>query len=92
MRVPTFLKLQAVDKDGNFTPQTQQFFDVMTQQMQQALSDDGVEMPQRSTAEINNIASSSNDNAKPNGTIWYDTDTNQFKGKINGTIKVFTLT
>jgi hypothetical protein len=92
MIIPTFSRLQAVNKEGFFTDEMQNLFDVTFQQMQQALSNDGIEVPQLPTASINQIASASNANAKPNGTIWYDSNTNQFKGKINGAVKVFTLT
>lgn len=92
MKIPVFQLGKAVDKEGNFAPFMQQFFDLFFQQMQKTLSDDGFEIPQLTTQQISNVTSASNHNAKGNGTIWYDSDANQFKGYVNGVVKVFTLT
>jgi hypothetical protein len=91
MKIPVFSRIKAIDKEGNFTPSMQQVFDILFQQMQKAISDDGIEVPQLDTNSINNVSSESNANSKPNGTIWYDTDAKKFKGKEDGVVKVFTL-
>jgi hypothetical protein len=91
MKIPTFTKQKFIDEEGNLMPSYQQLFDVVFQQMQLTLSDDGFVIPSQSTTNINHISNDSNDNSRPNGTIWYDNDTNEFKGKVNGIIKVFTV-
>lgn len=93
MRIPTVIKQQVVDlKTGEATVAAQQFNDNLNQQMQQCLSDDGFVIPSRTTTDITNIANPSNLNSRPNGTMWYDSTTDEFKGKVNGVVKVFTLT
>ena len=88
MKVPLFTRQSFIDKDGNLTPAIQQVFDVLFQQMQQNLSDDGMVIPGLSTDDINQAASPSNANNKPNGTLWYDTTTNELKLKKNNTVVV----
>lgn len=61
--------------------------DELYQSLQENLSDNGWQTPQQSTANINNISSSMKD-----GTIWYDTDTNELKVKKNGVVKVILTT
>lgn len=88
MKVPLFTRQSFVDKDGNLTPAIQQVFDVLFQQMQQNLSNDGMVIPGLNTNDINQAASPSNTNNKPNGTLWYDTTTNELKLKKNDTVVV----
>ena len=88
MKIPTFTRQVFIDKDGYLSPPFQQFFDVLIQQMQKNLSDDGVVIPSLTTQDINNVSSLSNDNPKPNGTLWYDRDTNELKLKKNGVVVV----
>lgn len=92
MKVPTFIKRKFVDQDGELTAPAQQLLDVFFQQAQESLSDDGFVIPQRTTNEINNISANNNANTKPNGTLWYDSTTNQLKVKINDTVRVITTT
>lgn len=58
------------------------YFNNQSQVLYGALSDNGWTLPQQSTANITTIAAQMN-----NGTMWYDSDTNSFKVKINGTVK-----
>lgn len=92
MKIPTFLKTKIVDENGYFTPQAHQMFDVLFQQMQRSLSDSGFEIPGLNTSDINYVANNDTANSKPNGTVWYDSQTNEFKGKSSDVVKVFTLT
>lgn len=92
MIIPTFSGLKIVDKEGVCTSEFQQYNDQLNLQMQINLSNDGMIIPSQSTTNIDNFSNPDNPNVKPNGTIWYDTTTNQFKGLINGVVKVFTLT
>ena len=57
--------------------------DELNRNMQTSLSDNGWEIPQQTTANITTIES-----GKPDGTLWYDTDTNEIKAKVNGTVQV----
>lgn len=90
MKIPTFIKRKFVDESGELTAPAQQFLDVFFQQAQENLSDDGLVVPQRNTQEINTISNPANQNSKPNGTLWYDTNTNQLKVRINDTVRIVT--
>jgi len=69
-------------------PQEQVLFqDAQNQVLQETLSDDGWTLPQQPTA---NIATAAAD--MPDGTMWYDTDTNAFKVKVGGAVKTVTVT
>ncbi len=89
MNVPAFIKQVIVDKDGNPTDSMMFFLTLLTQQMQATLSDDGWVVPSQTTANINTIASPENANAKPSGTIWYDSTVNKWKGNQNGAVVTF---
>lgn len=91
MKIPVFTRQKFIDDDGFLTARFQQDFDIFFQQCQINLSDFGLVVPQKNTVEINNIATDSQ-NPKPNGTLWYDSQTNQLKVKINGLVKVVTVT
>ncbi len=92
MNVPTFTHTQVSDKDGSYSSEAQHYNDVLNQQMQDNLSEDGIVMPSRSTDEIEYIVNPANANKRPDGTMWYDATTNEMKALINGEIKVFTMT
>jgi len=90
MKIPTFMGGQVANDEGHYTADQQFYHDVLNQQLQENLSDDGFVIPSRTTADINAIAANSNENARPDGTIWYDSDTSQWKGKQNGVVTTFT--
>lgn len=90
--IPTFIKQRAVGKDGEFTPQVQLMFDQLFQQLQNNSSNRGLVAPSQPTTTITNLATPPSGPSMPNGTIWYDSTTNEMKAKINGVVKVFTLT
>lgn len=90
MNVPTFTKQKFVDEDGNLSAPIAQMLDVFFQQAQENLSNDGIVIPSKTTSDINYIFSASNQNSKPDGTILYDSQTNQLKVRINGVVKVIT--
>lgn len=89
MRIPTFTRQKFTESD-NLTAPVQQIFDVFFQQAQENLSDDGLVVPSRTTTDITSIANPANENSRPNGTLWYDSTTNELKVKINGIVKVVT--
>lgn len=57
--------------------------DQMNQALQDSISDNGFVMPSQPTSSIVNLSG-----MMPNGTIWYDTDTNELKARVNGSIVV----
>ena len=89
MKIPTFTTQKFVDDRGFLTSDQQRYFDLSNIQLQLCLSDNGFIIPANSTVAINYLASPSNPNRKPDGTMWYDQDTQQYKGKINGVVVVF---
>lgn len=74
MKVPVFY-------DGG--DQTK-FQDELNQNMRANLSDEGWVTPSQPTANITALSPN-----MPNGTFWYDTDTNEMKVNIAGVVKVF---
>jgi len=83
MNIPTFQNVKYTDEKGNLTSAMQMYNDELNQALQNGLSDNGWTVPQLTTAQITAVSS-----LMPNGTLWYDTDTNQLKGKINGVVTV----
>jgi hypothetical protein len=55
----------------------------LNQSLQDGISNNGYEIPNQSTANISDLSA-----IKPNGTMWYDKDTNELKVSINGVVKV----
>lgn len=86
MNIPPFFNDKYVDDKGYLTSAQQIFNDQLNQAMQSDLSDNGWQLPNQTTANINTIAP-----VMKNGTMWYDTDTNEFKVLINGVVKVVTV-
>ena len=85
MILPTLPLGEVVNKEGMLTPDWNQFFTQLLLYMNSNLSSEGFVQPSQPTT---NIAQLTNAN---NGTIIYDSTTDQFKGKIAGTFKTFTL-
>lgn len=89
MYIPQFYITQLVDKDGFLTSEMKLYNDELSQSLQNGLSDNGWTLPLQKTANIAAIA------ALPTtqlGTMWYDTDTNQFKILTNIGVQVVTVT
>lgn len=57
--------------------------DQLNQALQDSISDNGFVMPSQPTSSIVNLSG-----MMPNGTIWYDQDTNELKANVNGSIVV----
>lgn len=55
----------------------------LNQSLQESISDNGFVTPSQSTASITNLAS-----IMPNGTLWYDENTNQLKAKVGDSVVV----
>lgn len=92
MITPTITRYQYVDEKGYLTSQAQLDHDVLNNQMQQCLSDDGFIIPSRTSSEIIQITNPSNPSGRGNGTIWYATDLNKFVGLQNGILVSFNTT
>ena len=60
--------------------------DELNQSMQGDLSDNGWQTPQQPTANITTIEPDMR-----NGTMWYDTDTDELKVKVAGVVRVIQL-
>jgi hypothetical protein len=88
MKIPPFTRYKFVENNGELSAAAEHMLDVFFQQAQENLSDDGLVVPSLPTSDINYISSSSNQNARPNGTLWYDYLTNELKVKINGVVKI----
>lgn len=93
MNIPNFLKsipiAELKEEDGKyyFTPQMANMFIQLFTELQQNLSNEGFKIPQQTTSNINIL-----DNALSTAAIIYDSDTNEFKGNVDGVFKTFTLT
>jgi hypothetical protein len=93
MIIPTSVKQQVVDiETGEATSSAQQYQDNLNQQMQKCLGEDGFVMPARTTEAIQNIVNPANQNARPNGTIWYDTTLKKYVGYEDGVLVSFATT
>lgn len=92
MKIPNFIKTLWTDNSGELTAEANLYHDQLSQYLKTVISEEGFEVPQNMTVDINRFADPSNPNFKPDGTIWYDSDAKKFKGKENGIIKIFTLT
>lgn len=92
MKVYPFTRQKFVDSDGYLTPSAQNYFDLLIQNLNDNFNDQGATMPSLTTDQINYISNNNTHNSKSDGTIYYDSQSHSFKGKVNGTVKTFTLT
>lgn len=84
---PNIPTVKPIQEDGHFHPAWRQWFQQMTSIIQNNLSPHGFIMPQQPTTTISSL-----NTAASKGTIIYDETTDQFKGNLAGTFKIFTLT
>lgn len=87
MIIPTFIDAQFVKQDGYLTPEMQIYNDQLNQTLQNNLSDNGWIPPALSAADLAAIAPS-----MPNGTFWYESDTEVIVFKIGGVLRKVTTT
>lgn len=59
---------------------------LLNQYLQSNISQNGLVSPTNTTADITTLSSS-----MPDGTLWYDNDTNELKVRISGTVRVVQL-
>ena len=89
MDVPIFIEIKAVKEDGHLTDEKRLYEDELNQNLRNALSDDGWTLPLQTQANITTI------NGLPSvqdGTMWYDTTTNQFVIRVGGVLRKVTTT
>ncbi len=91
MTIPTFTQHKATDREGAYTRDAQEYNDQLNQYLQENVSEDGFVMPNRTTVDINQIADPTNPNTLSNGTVWYDTNTNELKVKVNNVVRIIQL-
>jgi len=77
---------QVIDKEGNMTQQWDLFFQNLVMALQTNLKPEGFVVPPKPTSDIIQLIQDASNN-----NIIYDSTTNEFKGNVNGTWKVFTL-
>jgi len=66
------------------TPEWSNLLQQLFSELQQNVSNEGYFLPQRDSTTITTL-----DTTESTGAIIYDSDTNEFKGNVNGTYKVF---
>jgi hypothetical protein len=91
MNIPNYFTSRFVDDKGYMTPEYQNFFQQLITQMQLNLSNEGFQLPQQSTTNINHILSGFNSSTNPSayyGDVLYDSTTDEAKINIAGTFKV----
>ena len=96
MKIPTFVNVQYVQKDGYLTSQMQMYNDELNNTLRNGLSDNGWTLPSVTQAELTQIDAFTGTQVMPNGTIWYvhDDDTLVYEVvvKINGALRKVTTT
>jgi hypothetical protein len=78
---------QVIDKDGVLTAPYRLFLQQLVMALQTNFKPEGFVVPPKPTSDIIQLIDSTSIN-----NIIYDSTTNQFKGNVNGTWMVFTLT
>jgi len=82
MKVPTFEYNKVIKDNGEFSDGYRQMFTQLLNQLTINFSDYGLVPPSQPTATITDLTSAAN------GTLIYDSTTNQLKVNINGTFHV----
>lgn len=82
MKIPNFIDTQVIDKDGRLTPTWKQILSQLFTELQLNLSDEGIIMPQQTTANISQLNIS-----KYIGGLVYNIDTDKAMANIAGTYK-----
>ena len=89
MYVPAWFFIKIAERDGNPTPEFDNFLNVLTTQMQLNLSQDGFAIPTRTTEQINQIFA---DTEKPKVLMAFDSTTNELKIRdINGNTRIIPM-
>lgn len=59
---------------------------LLSQYLQDNVSQNGLVSPTRTTSDITGL-----NDSMPDGTLWYDVDTDELKVRINGTVRIVQL-
>lgn len=78
MNVPNFIHDKFVDENGYLTDGWRLFFNQLINEMNENLSQEGIVMPSQTTANADIIKTDA-----LNGTILYDSTTNELKVRLN---------
>jgi len=77
---------KVIDDEGYMTSPWKLYFQQLAMALQTNFKPEGYVIPPKPTTDIAQLTSDASDN-----NIIYDNTTNEFKGNVNGTWKVFTL-
>lgn len=86
MKVPLIGNIKMVKEDGYPTDEMKAWVSELQTNMNKSLSDEGLEIPQQSTTNINYINAQTQQNM-----MWYDHQTQEYKANVNGVVKTFTM-
>jgi hypothetical protein len=86
MKIPNLPNEKPIDEKGQWTASWSLWLQQFVGMLQKQLSDQGLCVPQQPTTIITQLNKSNN-----TGTLIYDSETQQFKGNVNGAFKVFQL-
>lgn len=96
MIIPAFANVQYTDEEGYLTPQMQMYNDELNNVLRNGLSDNGWTLPTVTEAQLATIQTFTDEDALPNGTIWYVHDDStavyEVVVKINGALRKITTT
>ena len=90
--LPPFYNMNYTDKEGNLTPDSTNYNDIMNQILRVVIEffNEGVQIPQKTTAEITAYGADAN---VPAGTMWFDSQIFKLKVKVGaGAIEKITST
>jgi len=86
MIIPNYVDIPISEMNGEITPEWKLILQQLLIQLNLNAGNEGLVAPSQTTDNIGLLTQSQN------GTIIYDSTTQQFKGYINGVWKIFTLT
>ncbi len=78
MNTPNYTHTALVDKNGNITPEWRVLITQLLQELQINFGDNGLVVPQQTTTNITTLEPDSK-----NGTLLYDSDTDELKVRLN---------
>lgn len=98
--IPNYVQDNFIDEQDYLTPSWSNWFQQSITYFQNNLSQEGFVVPNLTTQQISDITANDNlrkdasgaDAPRYRGALYYDTNTNQLKVNIAGTIKVVTVT
>lgn len=82
MIIPNFIDIKVVDEKGYFTPEWREIMNTLFTQMQNNLSEEGIQLPLQDDTNVGLL-----NNSKSKARLLYNSDTNKAIVNINGTYK-----